>query len=61
MWVAYLAGVTVGFEYGPLHVFQTVATRQGEAVSPLPPTRGDLYGAAAPPAQDGPRRDGAAG
>jgi cyclopropane-fatty-acyl-phospholipid synthase len=43
MWVAYLAGVTVGFEYGPLHVFQTVATRQGEALSPLPPTREDLY------------------
>jgi cyclopropane-fatty-acyl-phospholipid synthase len=43
MWVAYLAGVTVGFEYGPLHVFQTVATKQGEALSPLPPTREDLY------------------
>jgi hypothetical protein len=41
--VAYLAGVTVGFEHGPLHVFQTVATKQGEALSPLPPTRGDLY------------------
>jgi cyclopropane-fatty-acyl-phospholipid synthase len=44
MWVAYLAGVTMGFEYGPLHVFQTVATRQGEAVSALPPTREDLLG-----------------
>jgi cyclopropane-fatty-acyl-phospholipid synthase len=43
MWLAYLAGVTVGFEYGPLHVFQTVATKQGEALSPLPPTREDLY------------------
>ena len=43
MWVAYLAGVTIGFEYGPLHVFQTVATRQGEALSQLPPTREDLY------------------
>jgi cyclopropane-fatty-acyl-phospholipid synthase len=43
MWLAYLAGVTVGFEYGPLHVFQTVATRQGEAICPLPPTREDLY------------------
>jgi cyclopropane-fatty-acyl-phospholipid synthase len=46
--VAYLAGVTMGFEYGPLHVFQTVATRQGEAISPLPPTRADLYREAAP-------------
>jgi cyclopropane-fatty-acyl-phospholipid synthase len=48
MWVAYLAGVTMGFEHGPLHVFQTVATRQGEAASPLPPTRADLYRAQAP-------------
>jgi cyclopropane-fatty-acyl-phospholipid synthase len=51
MWVAYLAGVTVGFEYGPLHVFQTVATRQGDAV-PLPPTREDLYREATPPIQE---------
>jgi cyclopropane-fatty-acyl-phospholipid synthase len=43
MWVAYLAGVTMGFEYGPLHVFQTVATKQGEALPPLPPTREDVY------------------
>ena len=49
MWVAYLAGVTVGFEYGPLHVFQTVATKQGDALSPLPPTREDLYRAVDPP------------
>jgi cyclopropane-fatty-acyl-phospholipid synthase len=48
MWVAYLAGVTVGFEYGPLHVFQTVATKQGEALCPLPPTREDLYREVAP-------------
>ena len=53
MWVAYLAGVTVGFEYGPLHVFQTVATKQGDALSPLPPTREDLYRAVGGP------RDGA--
>ena len=42
MWMAYLAGVTVGFEHGPLHVFQTVATKQAAAVA-LPPTREDLY------------------
>jgi cyclopropane-fatty-acyl-phospholipid synthase len=47
MWLAYLAGVTVGFEHGPLHVFQTVATRQGETLCPLPPTREDLYREAA--------------
>ena len=51
MWVAYLAGVTVGFENGPLHVFQTVATRQGDALSPLPPTREDLYRDVGPPRQ----------
>ena len=54
MWVAYLAGVTVGFEYGPLHVFQTVATKQGDALS-LPPTREDLYRAVEPP-RDAPRK-----
>jgi len=44
MWIAYLAGVTVGFEHGPLHIFQTVATRQAAAADPpLPPTRDDLY------------------
>jgi cyclopropane-fatty-acyl-phospholipid synthase len=48
MWIAYLAGVTIGFEYGPLHVFQTVATKQGDALS-LPPTREDLYRAVEPP------------
>jgi cyclopropane-fatty-acyl-phospholipid synthase len=48
MWMAYLAGVTIGFEYGPLHVFQTVATKQGDALS-LPPTREDLYRAVEPP------------
>ena len=48
LWVAYLAGVTMGFEYGPLHVFQTVATKQGETIQPLPSTREDLYLEAAP-------------
>jgi cyclopropane-fatty-acyl-phospholipid synthase len=43
MWLAYLAGVTVGFEHGPLHVFQTVATKQGETRPVLPSTRADLY------------------
>ena len=49
MWIAYLAGVTGGFEHGPTHVFQTVAAKQTvRAASPLPPTRDDLYRAAAP-------------
>ena len=49
MWIAYLAGVTGGFEHGPSHVFQTVAAKQAaKAASPLPPTRDDLYRAASP-------------
>jgi cyclopropane-fatty-acyl-phospholipid synthase len=42
--VAYLAGVTVGFEHGPMRIYQTVATKQAAAAS-LPPTRADLYAA----------------
>ena len=45
MWQAYLAGVTIGFETGPLRLCQMVATKGGQAsASPLPPTRADLYG-----------------
>jgi cyclopropane-fatty-acyl-phospholipid synthase len=44
MWLAYLAGVTVGFEHGPLRIYQTLATKQSaQADPPLPPTRADLY------------------
>ena len=44
MWAAYLAGVSVAFERGPLRVYQTVATKLVSAgTSPLPPTRADLY------------------
>ncbi len=49
MWIAYLAGVMGVFEQGPLHLFQIVAAKQSvKAASPLPPTRDDLYRAAAP-------------
>lgn len=44
MWAAYLAGVAIGFDRGPLRLFQVVATRQAaDGTSPLPPTRADLY------------------
>jgi cyclopropane-fatty-acyl-phospholipid synthase len=44
MWLAYLAGVTIGFERGPLRLFQVVATKQrADGKAPLPPTREDLY------------------
>ncbi|HET6468627.1 MAG TPA: cyclopropane-fatty-acyl-phospholipid synthase family protein [Geminicoccaceae bacterium] len=42
MWIAYLAGVTVGFDRGPLRLFQTLATKQGQTGA-LPPTRADVY------------------
>jgi cyclopropane-fatty-acyl-phospholipid synthase len=58
MWLAYLAGVTVGFEHGPLHVFQTVATKQGAAAAALPPTREDLY-RAKPEVRHRPEQDAA--
>jgi cyclopropane-fatty-acyl-phospholipid synthase len=52
MWIAYLAGVTGGFEHGPTHVFQTVVAKQAaKAASPLPPTRDDLYRPAPPQGQ----------
>ena len=44
MWLAYLAGVSIGFERGPLRLFQVVATKQqADGSAPLPPTRADLY------------------
>lgn len=44
MWAAYLAGVALGFDQGPLRLFQTVATRlSADGTAPLPPTRADLY------------------
>ncbi|MCX7347719.1 MAG: cyclopropane-fatty-acyl-phospholipid synthase, partial [Alphaproteobacteria bacterium] len=44
MWIAYLAGVTGGFERTPLRIYQTVATRPlTRDETPIPPTRADLY------------------
>jgi cyclopropane-fatty-acyl-phospholipid synthase len=44
MWLVYLAGVTVGFEQGPMRIYQTLATKQSAQTDPpLPPTRADLY------------------
>lgn len=44
MWLAYLAGVSIDFECGPLRIFQIVATKQRpDGKAPLPPTRADLY------------------
>jgi len=45
LWIAYLAGVSLGFEAGSILIFQTVATKRGKTKGPsgMPPTRADLY------------------
>ena len=47
LWVAYLAGASVGFTAGSIKLYQVVATkRAGKGFSGMPPTRADLYRAA---------------
>ncbi|MEQ8344415.1 MAG: class I SAM-dependent methyltransferase [Sneathiellaceae bacterium] len=44
MWIAYLAGVTVGFQDGSLRIYQTLASKhRAKGGQGLPPTRADLY------------------
>ena len=43
LWVAYLCGVSMGFQRGAIGIFQTVATRRTKGASGMPPTRADLY------------------
>jgi cyclopropane-fatty-acyl-phospholipid synthase len=43
VWLAYLAGVSLGFELANLGVFQTLASKHARGPSGLPPTRADLY------------------
>jgi cyclopropane-fatty-acyl-phospholipid synthase len=43
IWVAYLAGVSLGFSRGSLRLFQTLASKSAKRPPPLPPTRADLY------------------
>ena len=43
VWLAYLAGVSLGFERANLGVFQTLASKRTRGPSGLPPTRADLY------------------
>ncbi|WP_297837952.1 cyclopropane-fatty-acyl-phospholipid synthase family protein [uncultured Roseibium sp.] len=43
LWVAYLIGVSLGFERGTIGIFQTVATRRTKGPSGMPPSRADLY------------------
>ncbi|WP_428644511.1 class I SAM-dependent methyltransferase [Roseibium sp.] len=43
LWLAYLTGVSLGFERGSINIFQTVSSRRTKGLSGLPPTREDLY------------------
>ena len=44
MWVAYLAGASVGLQAGSIKIYQIVATKKvGKGRSGMPPTRSDLY------------------
>ncbi len=48
LWVAYLAGAAGGFEAGSIKLFQVLATKHAaKGLSELPPTREDMYRAAA--------------
>ncbi|MES0883218.1 class I SAM-dependent methyltransferase [Roseibium sp. SCP14] len=43
LWLAYLCGVSLGFERGTIGIFQTVTSRRTKGLSGMPPTREDLY------------------
>ena len=44
MWIAYLAGSSLGFKDGSLRIYQTVATKhQAKGSANMPPTREHLY------------------
>lgn len=43
LWLAYLTGVSLGFQRGTISIFQTVTSRRDKGPSGLPPTREDLY------------------
>ena len=43
LWLAYLAGVSLAFTRGTLRIYQTLVSKQARGLSPLPPTRADLY------------------
>lgn len=43
LWLAYLCGVSLGFERGSIGIFQTVASKRTKGLSGMRPTREDLY------------------
>jgi cyclopropane-fatty-acyl-phospholipid synthase len=43
LWLAYLAGCSLGFERAAMAIFQTLASKRTRGSSGLPPTRAHLY------------------
>ena len=43
LWLAYLCGVSLGFQRGTISIFQTVSTKRTKGPSGMLPTREDLY------------------
>ena len=43
LWIAYLAGVSIGFTQNSVGIFQTLASKRVRGASGLPPTREHLY------------------
>ncbi|MCX2724380.1 SAM-dependent methyltransferase [Roseibium salinum] len=43
LWLAYLCGVSLGFDRGTIGIFQTVTSRRTKGPSGMPPSREDLY------------------
>ena len=43
LWLAYLCGVSLGFQRGTIGIFQTVSSKRTKGPSGMPPTREDLY------------------
>ena len=43
MWAIYLAGTSLGFANGGIHIVQVLASKKSKGPSGLPLTRADLY------------------
>jgi cyclopropane-fatty-acyl-phospholipid synthase len=43
LWMLYLTGCSLGFARGSMMICQTVATKRGKGIAPVPETRDDLY------------------
>ncbi|MGH7962879.1 MAG: SAM-dependent methyltransferase, partial [Candidatus Binatia bacterium] len=43
LWLLYLAGCSLAFERGTVHINQTVASKRKRGISAVPQTRADIY------------------